>query len=428
VIISPGHASGWPRQLLTLVWLPIIVAATYFGDAPVAHPVAIGAAALVAASGWVILVLRPARRTWLSPPVGVLATAAGGVGMVAATGTWSSAVAFCFVVVASAGGRLPRPASAAVLVGVAALLTLILEHHTGLLGMVVVVLLLVMALVAGIGRRDSALQAEQRDLALAAVTRAQEEHVRAAALAERARIARDVHDALAHSLSALAVQLQGARLMVLRDGAPADTVAQIERAQRLATDGLAEARRAVSALRADPITLAAGLRELVDAHPAATLEITGEVGAAVTGGFATGMAATGMAVTGVAVTGVGTAGAVGTDPTGTGAGATGAGMGSTGTGMGELGAASRETVLRVAQEALSNTRKHAPDAPVVVRLHRDGAGTELSISDHPGTPPTHRGPDGYGLVGMAERAALIGAQWDAGPTEDGWLVRLRIPR
>ena len=79
--------------------------------------------------------------------------------------------------------------------------------------------------------------------------RLQEEHARAAALAERTRIARDVHDVLAHSLSALAVQLQGARLMLLRDGAPADTVAQIERAQHLASEGLAEARRAVTALR-----------------------------------------------------------------------------------------------------------------------------------------------------------------------------------
>jgi signal transduction histidine kinase len=456
VIISPGRAAGWPRQLLTLVWLPIIVAAGYFGEPPVAHPLAAAAAGLVAAAGWLILVLRPSQRVWLSPLVGVLATAVGGVGMVAAIGNWSSAVAFCFVAVASAGGRLPRPGAVAVMVGVAAALTLILEHHAGLLGMVIVVLLLVMALVAGIGRRDTALRAEQRELALVAVTRAQEEHIRAAALAERARIARDVHDALAHSLSALAVQLQGARLMVLRDGAPPDTVAQVERAQRLATDGLAEARRAVSALRADPVTLATGLRELVDAHPHATLEITGEIGPGAVRAGAGSADPGGVGSTGARAARAGAnatdADAIDADawPIGMPAarGSMAAARGSVASargsavpadtttadtaaataGVGELAAAGRETVLRVAQEALSNTRKHAPDAPVVVRLHRDDTGTELSIRDYPGTPPTYRGPDGYGLIGMAERAALIGAEWDAGPTEDGWLVRLRIPR
>ena len=389
MIISPGHSAGWPRQLLTLVWIPIIVGATFLGGGPPAtHPVAVGVAALVASAGWTVLVLRPTRWVWLSPPVGVLATALGGLGMVAGVGSWSIAVGFCFVAVASAGGRLPRPAAVAVLVGVATVLGLLLERQTGLLGLCIVVLLLVMALVAGIGRRESTLLAEQRELALAAATRAQEEHIRAAALAERARIARDVHDALAHSLSALAVQLQGARLMVLRDGAPPDTLAQIERAQRLATDGLAEARRAVSALRADPVTLAAGLRALVDTYPRAelALDVAGEDG-------------------------VGTGGSAGA-----------------GTESEDLTPADRETVLRVAQEALSNARKHAPDAPVRVTLRRDAAAVELTVRDRPGTPPAGPRADGYGLLGMAERAALIGAEWGAGPTEDGWQVRLRIPR
>jgi signal transduction histidine kinase len=322
--------------------------------------------------------------------------------MVAAIGSWSTAVAFCFVAVASAGGRLPRPAAVAVLVGVAAALGLLLERQTGLLGLSVVVLLLVMALVAGIGRRESALLAEQRELALAAATRAQEEHIRAAALAERARIARDVHDALAHSLSALAVQLQGARLMVLRDGAPPDTLAQIERAQRLATDGLAEARRAVSALRADPVALAAGLRALVDTYPRAELELdierVGEDGVRAGAG----------------------AGAEAGGEDRAGAGAEG--------GVEEMTPADRETVLRVAQEALSNARKHAPDAPVLVTLRREVAAVELTVRDRPGTPPAGPRADGYGLLGMAERAALIGAECCAGPTEDGWQVRLRIPR
>jgi signal transduction histidine kinase len=61
-----------------------------------------------------------------------------------------------------------------------------------------------------------------------------------------------------------------------------------------------------------------------------------------------------------------------------------------------------------------------------VRLvHRDGT-TELEVRDHVGaTPPPPEG--GYGLVGMAERAALAGAEVSAGPVEDGWRVLLRLP-
>ena len=222
----------------------------------------------------------------------------------------------------------------------------------------------------GLNRRTRLANIEQTELALARAQTATEEHARAAALAERARIARDVHDVLAHSLSALAVQLQGARLMLVRDGAAPDTIAQVERAQRLATEGLAEARRAVAALRSEPVDVASGLRALVADAPGATLEIDGEPS--------------------------------------------------------DLSATARETLLRTAQEALSNARKHAAGAPVTVRLaHRDGT-TELEVHDRVDTPP-ERTTGGYGLVGMAERAALAGATLDAGPVEDGWRVRLLLP-
>jgi signal transduction histidine kinase len=70
--------------------------------------------------------------------------------------------------------------------------------QTSVLSMSIALGLLVMCLLTGTGRRDAVLRAEQRELMLAAVSRASEEHARAAALAERARIAREVHDALAH--------------------------------------------------------------------------------------------------------------------------------------------------------------------------------------------------------------------------------------
>jgi signal transduction histidine kinase len=78
-------------------------------------------------------------------------------------------------------------------------------------------------------------------------------HAASVAEAERSRMARDLHDVLAHSLSALALQLEGARLLARdRDGDP-EVVAAIERAHGLAATGLSEAREAIAALRGDAL-------------------------------------------------------------------------------------------------------------------------------------------------------------------------------
>ena len=68
-------------------------------------------------------------------------------------------------------------------------------------------------------------------------------------LRERGRTAREMHDVLAHSLSALAVQLEGTRLLARSTGADPAVVDAVERSHRLAKDGLEEARRAIDALR-----------------------------------------------------------------------------------------------------------------------------------------------------------------------------------
>ncbi len=355
------------RIVGNLIWLPIILVATFVDGVRIEHLAPAIIAAAVASVAWIVTGFQWESPPWLGPTA-IVVLAAAGVACLAAVGTWSTPLSFCIYAVVVAGVRLPVPAAVAIAAGAGTGVFLVLRTEPG--GLPVLLLGLVAILLFGMGRRESRRRAEQRELALVAGARVTEEHARAAALAERARIARDVHDVLAHSLSALAVQLQGARLMVQRDGAPPDTVAQIERAQRLAADGLAEARRAVTALRTEPVDLAAGLRALVDETPAATLEIDGEPDA--------------------------------------------------------VGATAHETILRTAQEALSNVRKHAPGAPVSVRLsHHDGA-TELEVRDHAG-PPAPARAGGYGLVGMAERAALAGAQLDAGPVEDGWRVRLTIP-
>lgn len=360
--------SGPVRLASSLIWLPVILLATYLGGRPVAHPWPSAIAAAIGAAAWVVISLRPGRPRWLQPTA-IALLALAGIAMILADGGWSPPLGFCFYAVVAAGTRLSGTAAVAVLIGTTAGVVAVLRDESPS-GMAVTVLGLAAVLLLGMSRRESQRREEQRELQLVAAARVQEEHARAAALAERARIARDVHDVLAHSLSALAVQLQGARLMALRDGAPPDTLAQIERAQRLASDGLTEARRAVTALRTEPVDLAEGLRALVADTPDATLEIDGIPR--------------------------------------------------------DLDATAQETLLRTAREALTNARRHAAGAPVAVRLsHRDGA-TELEVRDRTGAaPPPPAG--GYGLVGMAERAALAGAQLDAGPVEDGWRVRLRLP-
>ena len=77
--------------------------------------------------------------------------------------------------------------------------------------------------------------------------------LRAAALAERQRLAREMHDVLAHSLSGLVVQLEGARLLALSDPTDGRLAATIDRAHQLARSGLDEARQAIGMLRDDEL-------------------------------------------------------------------------------------------------------------------------------------------------------------------------------
>jgi signal transduction histidine kinase len=97
---------------------------------------------------------------------------------------------------------------------------------------------------------------------------------------------------------------------------------------------------------------------------------------------------------------------------------------------GELPAQGRLALYRTAQEALSNVRKHAPGAPVDVRLAWEPGAAVLVVEDRAGRPgriPSEPGEGGYGLVGMAERARLLGGEFAAAPTTDGFRVALRLP-
>ncbi|MEV6417286.1 histidine kinase [Kribbella sp. NPDC051718] len=231
-------------------------------------------------------------------------------------------------------------------------------------------------LLASTNRRAREEQLDELQVSLARKQAAIEEHSRAAALAERARIARDVHDVLAHSLAGLSLNLQGARLMLVRDGASQEAIEQLTRAQGLAADGLAEARRAVATLREDSVPDARAMADLVTAYrletgSEATFDLEGQ--------------------------------------------------------SRELAPEAMAALYRALQEALTNTRKHAPGAPINVVLRYADARTVLTVDDHPGKPPARAVSGGYGLLGMRERAELIGGSLEVGPTDDGWRVELMIP-
>src|SRR5205814_1164535 len=113
-------------------------------------------------------------------------------------------------------------------------------------------------------------------LGVAGVQRWRESRLESVRLEERTRLAREIHDVLAHSLTALSVQLEGARLLMERRPDDPAALAAVERAQRLAKDGLAESRRAIAALRGDvppgpkllkTLAESAGARLLIEGEP-----------------------------------------------------------------------------------------------------------------------------------------------------------------
>jgi signal transduction histidine kinase len=234
-------------------------------------------------------------------------------------------------------------------------------------------------------QRSLAAQARAEDL-LARLRASQGAQAQAAALTERARLAREIHDILAHALSGLVLALDTAELLGRRSGADPDTVArileQVTRAQRIARDGLADTRRAIAALRGDALPGPALLDRLVADTAAAT-----------------GIRAT-LTVTGQRrplPPGVGLA------------------------------------LYRTAQEALTNTAKYAGrDGRVQLRLCYRDHDVELAVEDTrsaDATPPAPAGLTfgGYGLTGMRERAELLGGRLTAGPTGTGFQVLLWLP-
>lgn len=198
-----------------------------------------------------------------------------------------------------------------------------------------------------------------------------------AVLAERSHIAREIHDILAHSLSAQIVHLEGARLLLSREGDRVQALDRVERARNLARSGLEETRRALATLRGEIPEPKDAIAELAEEFYASTgrpcdVQVTGEPR--------------------------------------------------------ELSPQAGLAVVRTAQEALTNVRKHAPGARVRLTLRYLGDGVELEVTDSGGTEPVlEMDGGGYGLVGMRERAELIDGTLMTGPDGKGFRVSLRVP-
>ncbi len=180
---------------------------------------------------------------------------------------------------------------------------------------------------------------------------------------ERNRLARDLHDTLAHSLSALTVQLEALRsLLANHPGAAPEAVDEIS---ALARRGLAESRQAIQALRTDRVEtmgLVGALRDMIHSFQART-----------------GVPAR-MSV-------------AGNEP--------------------DLTQEEAQALFRIAEEGLTNAERHAFARQVTTRLAFGADRIDLVIQDDGvGFDPATVDPDRYGLTGMQERAAMIGATVD----------------
>ncbi len=203
--------------------------------------------------------------------------------------------------------------------------------------------------------------------------------IREAKMSERNRIARELHDTVAHYVSAIAVQAQGGREVLATDPqAAAEALAVIEDA---ASRTLTEMRKMVGALRDDEepelvphrgLDDIVGIGESVRSGPRIDVELSGD--------------------------------------------------------LEHLSPSIETGLFRLTQEAITNARRHARHATcVAVHVVGSAHDVHLTVTDD-GDPSTHNGT-GYGLVGMTERATLLGGTFQAGPGPDrGWIIEATLPR
>jgi len=213
----------------------------------------------------------------------------------------------------------------------------------------------------------------------AALERARETHARIAAAEERARIARELHDVVSHTLGVIVMQAGAERLHLAPGSSSREAFASIERSGR---EALEEMGRLLGMLRVDgerpalvPQPSLERLDELLDRVRSTGLDI-------------------GLIVEG--------------DPR-------------------ELGGGLDVSAYRIVQEALTNTVRHSRSRRCRVRLRWEAAALEIEIADDGVGPPADPAP-GHGLTGIRERVALYGGALVTGRSDlGGYLVVARLP-
>jgi signal transduction histidine kinase len=221
-------------------------------------------------------------------------------------------------------------------------------------------------------------RARRQAVSMAARSAALERQAEQATAAERARIARELHDIVAHHLSVIVLQAAGARA----SGRPAE--ATLEKIENSARQALGETRRLLGVVR----------------DPAGEAGLAPQPGIGELDALAASVRAAGLPVN-LVISG---------DPA-------------------TLPATVEVSVYRIVQEALTNVLKHAGQARADVTIGCAQEAVTIEVTDDGTAEPIHEDPArGYGLAGMRERAAVFGGELAAGPRPGGgYAVRARLP-
>jgi len=392
--------SSLSRRLLNLAAVAIVALWLFLpgGVRPDALAVIFSVIALLGWAGWAMVAEGRVRAALLAISALTGAVAVDGTDALMIAAVVASIISFIAIPTRHLPSMIALVAAVAIVLGVGSMI-----GQRGLLYLLSVYGGLLIAVLVGITRRQSRLaQARDHEL-LARSLEAEQESARAALLAERAAVARDIHDVLAHSLGGLVIQLDAVEAL-LEAGRTTEATERVILAHALAVDGLTDARRAVSALRDDTSTGSAPDLDLdldLDSddgtraeHLPADTALADLVATHRSLGFRTEID--------------GDLGLTGITP------------------------AHRAALTRALQEALSNARRHAPTSSTHIRSERTARMLTVMIStsqDGPSGTAPPAASTGLGLAGMRERFAELGdaSTVTAGPADGRFVVTATVP-
>ncbi len=276
--------------------------------------------------------------------------------------------------------REARKARAGLVIVVACAGTVVYNDPTHSVGSLFFVpVLFAVGWLVGFALRERAEQTEAAEQRAARAERERESAARLAVAEERARIARELHDVVAHAVSVMVLQVGAVRHRMPQEAADREALHNVEHAGRTA---LAEMRRLLGAMRRDDDEL----------------ELTPQPGLDMLPGLLEDVRAAGLDVR-LVVDGQPRALTRGLDL----------------------------SAYRILQEALTNVLKHAHAQVAYVRVHYDVTQLELEVRDD-GRGPTSSDGFGHGLVGIGERVKIYGGELTAGPTDaGGFALNVRLP-